>query len=148
MPMRFDKLGISFQYPDNWTLDDSDAVLGRKSVTVYSPGGAFWTVAIHSGTADPAKLAATIVETMKKEYSGLEVDESRETIAGYELIGYDLAFYYLDLISTALVRSLRVAHTSYTIYCQAEDREFDRVQLVFRAMTTSLLNELTDPNAD
>ena len=58
MPAHFDSLGISFQYPDNWTLDDSDALLGRKSVTVYSPGGAFWSVAIHSGTADPAKLAA------------------------------------------------------------------------------------------
>ena len=41
MPARFDKLGISFQYPENWTLDDSDALLGRKSVTVYSPGGRF-----------------------------------------------------------------------------------------------------------
>ena len=27
MPARFDKLGISFQYPENWTLDDTDAVL-------------------------------------------------------------------------------------------------------------------------
>ena len=76
MPARFDKLGISFQYPENWTLDDSDALLGRKSVTVYSPGGAFWSVAIHSGSADPAKLAAAVVETMKKEYPGLEVDET------------------------------------------------------------------------
>ena len=41
MPARFDSLGISFQYPDNWTLDDSDARLGRKSVTVYGPEGPF-----------------------------------------------------------------------------------------------------------
>ena len=37
-------------------------------------------------------------------------------------------------------------HTTYTIYCQAEDREFERVQMVFLAMTTSLLNELDEPN--
>ena len=144
MPARFDKLGISFQYPENWTLDDSDALLGRKSVTVYSPGGAFWSVAIHSGSAAPAKLAAAVVEAMTKEYPGLEVDEAHETVAGHDLIGYDLAFYYLDLINTALVRSLRVGPTTYTVFCQAEDREFEKLEMVFWAMTTSLLSGLKD----
>jgi hypothetical protein len=144
MPARFDKLGISFQYPENWTLDDSDAILGRRSVTVYSPGGGFWTVAIHSSSADPAKLAAAIVETMKKEYSGVEVDDSEETVAGHDLIGYDLAFYYLDLINTATIRSLRVAQATYTIFCQAEDRDFDKLQMVFKAMTASLLSGLEE----
>jgi hypothetical protein len=144
MPARFDKLGISFQYPDNWTLDDSDALLGRTSVTIYSPGGAFWTVAIHSGSVDPAKLAAAVLDAMKKEYPGLEIDETFEVVAGHDLIGYDVSFYYLDLINTALIRSLRVGGTSYTIFCQAEDREFDKLRLVFQAMTTSLLSELKD----
>ena len=142
MPARFDSLGISFQYPDNWTLDDSDALLGRQSVTVYSPGGAFWSVAIHPGSADPAKLAAAVVETMKQEYEGLEAEPAEETVAGHELTGYDLAFYCLDLTNTALVRSLRIAQTTYTIFCQAEDREFERLRGVFQAMTTSLLSGL------
>jgi hypothetical protein len=144
MPARFKKLGISFQYPENWTLDDSDAVLGRKSVTVYSPGGAFWTVAIHSGSAGPEKLALAAIEAMTKEYPGIEVEETQETIAGHELVGYDLSFYYLDLINTAVIRSLRVAHTTYTIFCQAEDRDYAQIQNVFQAMTTSLLSNLKD----
>jgi hypothetical protein len=144
MPARFDKLGIAFLYPENWTLDDSDALLGRKSVTVYSPGGGFWTVAIHSGAADPTKLATAVLDAMKKEYPGLEIDETFEQIAGHDLIGYDLAFYYLDLINTALIRSLRVGQTSYTIFCQAEDREFDQLRMIFQAMTTSLVGGLKD----
>jgi len=144
MPARFDRLGISFQYPENWPLSDSDALLGRSSGTVYSPGGAFWSVAVHSGSADPAKLAAAVLEAMKKEYPGLEVDETIETVAGHDLTGYDLAFYYLDLINTALVRSLRVGETSYTIFCQAEDRDFKKLQMVFRAMTTSFVSGLKD----
>ena len=127
MPARFDSLGISFQYPDNWTLDDSDAVLGRQSVTVYSPGGAFWSVAIQPGSADPATLAAAVVESMKQEYEGLEAEPAEETVAGRELTGYDLAFYCLDLTNTAVVRSLRIAQTTYTIFCQAEDRDFERL---------------------
>ena len=144
MPAHFDGLGIAFQYPDNWTLDDSDALLGRKSVTVYSPGGAFWSVAIHSGTAEPAKLTAAVVETMKHEYQGLEAQEIEESVAGHTLAGYDLAFYCLDLTNTADVRGLRFAGATYTIYCQAEDREYEHVKRVFQAMTITLLGSLKD----
>jgi hypothetical protein len=142
MPAHFDSLGISFQYPDNWTLDDSDALLGRKSVTVYSPGGAFWSVAIHPGTADPAKLTAAIVEAMRREYEGLEAEQVQESAAGYDLLGYDLAFYCLDLTNNAHVRSFRFSHTAYTIYCQAEDREYEQMKRVFQAMTVTFLGSL------
>jgi hypothetical protein len=148
MPAHFNRLGIAFQYPENWTLDDSDALLGRKSVTVYSPGGAFWSVAIHSGTAEPAKLAAIVVETMKHEYEGLEAQEAEESVAGHKLVGYDLAFYCLDLTNTAHIRGLQFAHTTYTIYCQAEDREYEQVRRVFDAMTITLLGSLKDLTAD
>jgi hypothetical protein len=102
-------------------------------------------VALHSGSAKPAKLAAAIVEAMKKEYGWLEAEETHETVAGHDLLGYDLAFYYLDLTNTAVVRSLRIAQTTYTIFFQAEDREFERVQRVFQAMMTSLLSGLKAP---
>ena len=142
MPAHFAKLGISFQYPENWTLDDSDAVLGRKSVTVYSPAGAFWSVAIYSGSAVPAKMASAVVDAMREEYEGLESVKVEKVVAGHELVGYDLNFYCLDLTNTAQVRSLQIAHTTYTIFCQAEDREFERIGRVFGAMTTSLVNSL------
>jgi len=146
VPLKFEKLGISFQYPDNWTLDEEDALAGRRSVTVYSPGGAFWSVAAHPRSADPARLAEAAVEAMKQEYEGLEAEETREALAGRELIGYDLNFYYLDLINTAQIRCLRTEQTTYTVFCQAEDREFDRIELVFRAMTASLLSGLEEEN--
>ena len=78
MPAQFKGLGISFQYPENWKLDDSDARLGRKSVTVYSPGGAFWSVTIHSGSTDPAKLTQAVVAAMREEYDSLEAEEVTE----------------------------------------------------------------------
>ena len=65
MPVSFNRMGISFQYPDNWTLDEQDALAGRKSVTVYSPGGAFWSVSIHPASADPVELSTAALETMK-----------------------------------------------------------------------------------
>jgi hypothetical protein len=142
MPARFEGLGLQFQYPENWTLDDSDALLGRKSVTIYSPGGAFWSVAVHFGSADPAKLSSAVVDTMRKEYAALESEAVSEIIAGHELSGYDLNFYYLDLTNTAQIRWLQLGHATYTIYCQADDKEFQQLQRVFEAISTSLIHEL------
>jgi hypothetical protein len=148
MPAVFNHLGITFQYPENWTLDDDDAVLGKKSVTVYSPGGAFWTVAIHPGTADPEKLAAAVVEVIRKEYQGIDVEDVAEHLEGHDLIGFDLAFYCLDLTNTAHVRGVRVGNSTYTIYSQAEDREYESIKMVFQAMTITLLRGLKDLQYD
>ena len=146
MPLKFEKLGISFQYPDNWALDEEDALVGRRSVTVYSPGGAFWSVAVHPRSADPARLAKAAVDAMRQEYEEIEAQEAQETLAGREMIGYDLNFYYLDLTNTARIRCLQTEQVTWSIFCQAEDREFDRIELVFRAMTASLLSGLKEHN--
>lgn len=143
MPAKYDKLGLSFQFPDNWTLDEEDAVAGQESVTVYSPGGGFWCVALHPQSAEPARLAKAVVEAMRQEYEGLEAEEAHETLVGHELVGYDLSFFYLDLTSTARIRSLRAGQTTYTFFCQADDREFEAVGRVFEAITASLLMGLS-----
>jgi len=142
MPAEFKKMGISFQYPDNWTLDEDDALAGRKSVTVYSPGGAFWSVALHPASADPSQLAQAAIEVMRDEYPEVEADEVRDTLLDRELVGYDLSFYCLDLVNTAGIRCLRTAGRTLTVFYQAEDREFRHLEQVFLAMTTSLLTEL------
>lgn len=139
MPAKYEKMGIAFQYPENWTLDEEDAVAGTPSVTVYSPGGGFWTVALHPRSADPARLAQAAVTAMKEEYEGLETQAAQETMKDHELQGFDLNFFYLDLINTARIRTVRLPHATYSVFCQAEDREFERVERVFAAMTASLL---------
>jgi hypothetical protein len=142
MPALFNKLGIRFQYPENWTLEaDNAAAAGQRTVSVYSPGGAFWTVVIRRGRDDPDRLAREALAAMQKEYEDLESEPSRDKFGGRELNGFDLSFYCLDLINTAWIRAWRDANASYLLICQAEDREFEEVSLVFRAMTTSLLAE-------
>ncbi len=146
MPAHFQKLGLSFLYPENWTLDEDDALAGNQSVTVYSPGGGFWSVAAHHGSANPQNLASAALDAMKKEYQDLEIEEVNETLTGRKMTGYDLNFFLFDFTNTAQIRSLRCNQTTYTIFCQAEDREFEQIQQVFQAMTISLLNGLKDLN--
>ncbi len=144
--MKFDSLGIRFEYPDNWTLDEEEALAGNRAVTVYSPGGgAFWSVCVHPRSADPKSLAQAATDAMKEEYDSLEAEWIEETVANQALVGYDLNFYCLDLTSTAAVRSLRTPLGTYTMFWQAEDREFAQFCDVFLAMTVSLLRGLDEP---
>ena len=141
MPAKFQKFGIAFQYPGNWSLDE-EAFAERKSVTVYSPGGAFWSVSIHPYWSLPGELADAAVKAIQEEYKESEVEEAHGQLAGRELSGYDMSFYYLDLINTATIRCLRTEDATYTVFCQGEDRDFDQLRMVFDAITTSFLNSL------
>jgi hypothetical protein len=141
MPAVYDKMGITFQYPENWELDERDALQGERGVTVYSPGGAFWSVLLQPANVDPMQAARTALAALRKEYE-LDAEEARETIGPRELVGYDANFYYVDLTNTAYIRALRTPSTTYLILCQAEDGELREVEAVFRAMTTSLIRSL------
>jgi hypothetical protein len=143
MPAKFDRLGVTFQYPDNWRLDEEEAVAGNHTVSVYTPdGGGFWTVSIHPRAAEPAKLTRAAVKAMKEEYDSLEALPAEESVVNCELVGYDLNFYCFDLLSSAVVRSFRTDRATLIIFYQAEDRQFDDLRPVFQAITHSLINEL------
>ncbi len=142
MPATFENFGISFQYPDNWSLEREPSREGCKAVSVVSPDGAFWTIAIHPRLTDPTKLIKATEEALEEEYSPVEVDEVNETIGEHEALGSDFGFYCLDMIGAAQIRCFTTSQAVYAIYCQAEDREFAQLTDVFRAMTVSLLDSL------
>jgi hypothetical protein len=146
MPARYQDEGMAFQYPENWTIEDEDTLAGSRAVTVNSPGGGFWSAAVFPPLTDPHQLAALILDAMKEEYEGLEVETIRENLAGQDLSGYDLSFFFLDLTNTAQIRWVQCYNAVYTIFCQAEDREFERIARIFQAMTYSLLTEAAGGN--
>ena len=135
----FDKLGIRFLYPDNWTLSVEHAQSWPRSVSVQAPGGAFWSVAIHSPPADAEELAEVVLAAMREQYDDLETEAVSEQIAGIQATGYEMHFHCLDFIVAARLRILRVDRRSLVLLYQAEDREFDQFELVFQGITSSLL---------
>ena len=141
MPAEYSKMGARFSYPENWTLDTDELNEKGNSITVYSPGGGFWSLGVHPAGTNAGQLAAEALEAMGEEYEHLESREISETNAEDILVGYDLNFFYLDLTSTAKIRCVRRSGATYAIFCQAEDREFEQIGEVFRAITASLLNE-------
>jgi hypothetical protein len=141
MPALFDDLGLRFQFPENWSLEEDDTP-GRESATVYSPGGGFWTVVLRDTKDSPATLAEEALLAMRQEYPGLDCEAAAESVGGTELVGYDLNFIYMDLISTAMIRAFHTGARSLVVVCQAEDRDFEKLGDVFRAITVSLVAEM------
>lgn len=135
----YDQHGIRFSYPDDWTLDQDEPAQPGDSVAVYSPGGAFWLVSPQAEDTEPAELADEALAAMREEYSDLESEPVEEWIAGQPAVGYDVNFWYLDLTATSLIRCLSTEQGSFVILCQSEDREFEQVEPVFQAITTSLI---------
>jgi len=143
MPAVFNKLGLRFSYPENWELDEAEAMEGSRAVTLYAPdGGAFWTVTAQPPKTDPLRLAKAAAKALKDEYDSLETEPVRETMAGVEMVGYDFNFYCFDLTSTAAVRVVPTKRATYVVFYQAEDRDLPEVEHVFRAMLLSLLQGL------
>ncbi|HEV3416920.1 MAG TPA: hypothetical protein VG056_08915 [Pirellulales bacterium] len=138
MPAVFDRLGVHFQYPENWTLEAANEA-DVEEVTVYGPGGTFWSLTIHE-RGDPEELMDVVVDAMRAEYDELDAEAINDSIAAQALAGYDLNFYCLDLTNTAQIRAFSRGAKTYLLIWQAEDRDFDLVLPVFRAITTSLIH--------
>ncbi|MBN8627659.1 MAG: hypothetical protein J0M17_19450 [Planctomycetes bacterium] len=142
MPATFNKLGLQFVYPDNWSVDETEALEGAASVTVYSPGGSFWSVSLHPRETPPQELVRSAVKALKQTYDELDAEDVTQDLAGKHLIGSDVNFYCLDLTNTAQVRAFAAPNYNVVILCQADDREFAEIEQVFQAMTFSLLSHM------
>ena len=142
VPMRYDRLGIQFDYPENWTIDSSDIENRKATVTIYSPDGGFWSVSAHATGHPASKLCEAVLSQMREEYQDLDSEPAEETINSHRLTGFDLNFYCLDLTNTAIVRTLETPAATFLLFCQAEDREWECVSKVFAAMTASFIGKL------
>ena len=135
----YNKAGLSFVYPSNWTIDESSVEEKRGAVTVQSGDGAFWTVVRESSATEPEFAAQAALQALKDEYAELDAEPAADTLEGFELCGFDTNFICLDLTSTALIRATRTHENTLVFFCQADDREFADVANVFAAMTMSVL---------
>jgi len=140
--MRFERFGITFDYPDGWEVDAGDG--DHAAVTVYTPEGGFWSVSGHAAGGRATELAAAVEQEMRDEYRDLEAEAAADEIGGRRLDGIDMNFSFLDLTSTAQVRTLTLGPRIWLVFCQAEDREWVRVAPVFAAMTASFVGGLVD----
>ena len=138
MTATYDRMGIRFLYPENWEIVDEMVDAWPRMVSVQSPTGAFWSIAIHPAPADADQLADEALQAMQEEYDDLETEPIREDIAGLDAGGYDLQFYCLNLVVSMRLRTFQLGDHAILLMYQGEDRDFDRLERVFGAITASL----------
>ena len=143
----YDGLGVSCMYPENWSLtEDTDE--GRVvGFTIESPTTAFMTVTQYPWTVAPREALVQAQDIMKSEYDNLEYDEVDPEL---EFDGQPLAdsragdahFYYLDLLVVSKFVAFTVDRKTFLVQIQAEDRDYQELELVFKAMMISMLKSL------
>ena len=150
MPATYDQGGLKFQYPESWRVESQSGplqsgpvhVLGQDhAVTLTSPSGAFW-MALRCRGQRPQPLVETTLAAMRQEYPKLDAEPVEETVAEHRLQGYDLDFFCLDFLNAARIRGAALPEGALLVLYQAEDREMEELEPVFRAVTTSLLENL------
>ncbi len=141
----FDRAGVQFDYPENWTVTDDQFSESVRLVSLESPGGGVWSLEVFSEWINPWRSTEEVVKTFQSDYQNLESEAASEDIGKFQLVGYDLHFYCLDFLVSAQTRSFYANGKTYVFVYQAEDREFETLESVFRAMMTSLVNRIPAP---
>src|SRR3954470_423911 len=118
MPGVFEKFGIKFLYPENWQVTEEGADDWPKLVTVQNPGGAFLSIYVYEGSVNLRELVREAVDAMRLEYEDIETEEVLQPDdADY---GYNIDFYYLDLVVTTQIRGALLPGLAVVWQCQAE----------------------------
>jgi len=143
MTATYEKRGIKFLYPENWKLiDEADNEL-PCSISLETPdGGAFWSVHLHPATADADEILKDTLAPLQETYADLEIatiDRDFEQFPGTAL---EAMFYCLDFLVQARLQVVETKQFLILFWYQAEDREFEKQALVFRAISTSLLQSV------
>ncbi|GIW99550.1 MAG: hypothetical protein KatS3mg111_2883 [Pirellulaceae bacterium] len=137
MPLTYHGLGLELLYPDNWTVDESEAL----SVTIEAPGGAFFTV---TRLPDPQQCDDAIEQlrrAIEEEYESVETEPSKHHVAERSLSGVIQQFFYLDLLITSHIMTISCPHYAWLIHYQAEDRDMQTLQPVFDALVIQIANQ-------
>src|SRR5947199_10833856 len=126
MIQSFERDGVRFQYPGNWTVETTDGEPGGGgwAVTVQSPETAFLLVGLRPDAADPAQLADQTLAAIQGEYQELDTENAVETLAGVVAVGHDIDFLTVDTPITCRTRCLETP--AGPLLVMAQTSEYDR----------------------
>jgi len=136
MPSVFERDGLSFQYPENWAVNQEPYRSGW-SVTVQSPATAFLTLTLDGSGPGIGELADAALDALRSEYKELDSEPVGLTLAGRPAVGYDIEFFSLDLTNTCFIRSFATAAGAVLVVAESTDSEVTNLA-VLRAMLASI----------
>jgi len=137
MPRHFEQGGISFSYPDGWSLEQEEAESGW-TVALYGPGTVFLTLTCDENLPDQQDMAEAALEALRSDYPDLDAVERVESIAGQTAYGHDIEFISFDLTNTCWTRSFYSAAGTILVLGQYNDLEAESAGPALQAIRASI----------
>ena len=128
---------VSFQYPHGWDVSAEDDG-GAWTVTVQSPGTAFFVVSLRSELEDAGQLAAETLAAFRAEYKELDAEAVVVSLGGWPAVGHDLDFLTLDTPTYCMTRCLNTSDGPLLILAQVSDLDRAAGEPTLRAMLDSV----------
>lgn len=128
--------GIAFLFPERWTIQE-DLTDTHQTVTIQSPGTAFWQAILFPGES-AAAVVESVLEAFTETYDDLDKYESQAMQSGYPALVCELDFACLDLLSSAVLIAFDTPAQAIVLLYQGEDRELEVRRPQLEAITRSL----------
>ena len=141
MTAKYDRDGIAFQYPENWQVEEEPRTGFPRTISLTAADGAFWSASFYLPDQPLRELQHQCIETIEQEYEDVEIDDIEFDLGEETILATDLQFYCLDFLVHSRVIVTQIGRYHVLINWQAEDRDFDKLEVVFKAITFSMLQE-------
>jgi hypothetical protein len=143
MVQTFREDGLSFVYPDDWTLEREDQPEGW-TVSFERPGLTF-IVELDRELPPVRQVAQTALEALQADYPGLEATPAIENIGGEMAIGHDIEFFSLDVPVTCWTRCFEGLAGTVLVLCQVANLDDGLDELALRAVCASIRADEEEP---
>lgn len=141
----YDANELYFVYPDNWIFEESGMDTAVGSIQLTNDDGAFWLLKKYPFGTNPDDIAREVVDTMRKEYRDMEVDRLDMVLFDKNITGFEMTFFYLDLMNLATVLCYEEDGLTYAVFWQTGNQliiqsgESVAAEKVLEAITYSML---------
>lgn len=133
----FARDGVSFAYPNDWTIDFDDSGSGW-SATVQSRGTAFAVVSLWPDADGIGRVADESLAVLTAEYPGLDAEPAVDTVAGAPAVGHDIDLLTLDLVATVWTRCVETTAGPLLVLLQVSDLDRAQYEPALRAVLASV----------
>jgi hypothetical protein len=139
----FNSDGLSFVYPENWTLEREDSPSGW-TVHLQSPGTAYAVVCLDRELEDVQDAARAALKAFQETYPDLEATSAVAPMAGEMAVGHDMDFFSLDMPITCWTRCFYGLGGTVVVQCQVAGVDEGLYEPALRAICASMRAEEED----
>ena len=142
MPATYDRSGLQFLYPENWVLNDQPDTELPRAIMLEEPSGAMWSLHVYPADQDPDLLIKDTITALEETYPDLEISTAAKKFEEYEGAAIDAVFFCLDFLVRVNLQTIETGQFVLLLWYQAEDRDFEKHEPIFHAISTSMLQSL------